>query len=324
MNLLQIAAKITTPLSLVAFIAALVFYAYRWRLAERRKTLELASAKDRPPLIESAIRDFTILHTDSLSNDQKYRLIESELKNRMRRFLIAAIVAVIVTLASAVTFLVFEKKEQPRAAAAQDQSRAITTSDQAKPTAGGEQPNPAKNSSAGPPLAKTVPNPETVPTPAKTQPAPNNDLHFVDSGPADLVSLRHHDQVRDLSDRDAGKPLSAVPTGVLAFIPPWLIPCASSYQIGVDQVPGGTSVLELHKLPNGQTNVVVFVSPKDAGNIKARQTSLRVSAFAERWAGEAGTPVSIPLSEIVSCEPVSTASHGERLDLVLGDKSSAP
>jgi len=323
MDMLQVAAKITTPLSLVAFIAALAFYAYRWRLAERRKTLELASAKDRPRLIESAIRDFTILHTDSLTNDQKYRLIESELKNRMRRFLIAAIVAVIITLAGAITFLVFEKKEPPQAAGAPDQSRSNPTSERAKPAAGGEQQNLSKNMPGSPPPA-TVSKGEMVPIPAKTQPAPNMDRHFVDSGPSDLVSLRHQDQVKDLSDRDVGKPLSAVPNGVLAYIPPWLIPCASTYEIGVDQVPGGTSILELHKLPNGRTNVVVFVSPKDADNIKMREESLRVSAFSKRWDGEASTPVSIPLSEIVSCQAVSTASHDYRLDLVLVGKSAGP
>jgi hypothetical protein len=110
----------------------------------------------------------------------------------------------------------------------------------------------------------------------------------------------------------------------LAFIPPWLIPCASTYETPLSQVAGGTSTLELHKLPNGQTNIVVFVSPKDAGNIKAREALLRVSAFAKRWDEEASMPVSIPLSEVVSCDAVSTASHDYRLDLVLAGKSTSP
>lgn len=111
MDPIQVATRITTPLALVAFIAALAFYAYRTRLTERRKTLESASQSDRPSLIEGAIRDFTILKTESLSNQQKYHLIRDELNHRMRRFLIASITAVIIALALLSVLVILQKGE---------------------------------------------------------------------------------------------------------------------------------------------------------------------------------------------------------------------
>lgn len=111
MDPIQVATKITSPLALVAFLAALALYAYQRWLAERRKNIESASPKDRPPLIEAAIRDFTILNTDPLTPHDRYLVVLRALENQMRRFLIAAIVAVVVTLALLATLVTLERKE---------------------------------------------------------------------------------------------------------------------------------------------------------------------------------------------------------------------
>jgi hypothetical protein len=305
MDPIQIATKITTPLALAAFVAALAFYAYRLRLSERRKTLEAALPKDRPRLIEGAIRDFTILHAESLTNDQKYLLIREELRHRMRRFSIAAIVAVVVTLASAVTLVVLEKKDQPMAGAMKD----VT---QRNGKTGPKQDESLREGEAGVPR-----NVQTTEGQGGHANGTSTTTGVLPSGPADLISLRRQDQVKKLSDMYTGKPIDRVPNGVMVFVPPWLIPCDSKLEYGVESAPAGTSILELHKLSNGQVNVVLFVSPADAKKIRARQSSLEISAFAERWVDQADVPVSLPVSEILSCKPVSTESHGERVDLVL-------
>ncbi|MGB7552811.1 MAG: hypothetical protein WBM04_00445 [Candidatus Korobacteraceae bacterium] len=62
-------------------------------------------------MIEGAIRDFTILNTESLSNQQKYHLIRDELNHRMRRFLIASITAVTIALALLSALVILQKGE---------------------------------------------------------------------------------------------------------------------------------------------------------------------------------------------------------------------
>jgi hypothetical protein len=126
MDPIQIATKITTPLALLAFIAALAFYAYRTRVAERRRVLETAPPRDRAALVEKVVRDFTILNTESLTSEQKYQLISDELKNRTRRFSIAATVAVVIALALAATIVVLAiisrtSKAQPELTSSQAQ-----------------------------------------------------------------------------------------------------------------------------------------------------------------------------------------------------------
>ena len=319
MDLVHEAAKVATPIGLIAFLAAVAFYAYGRRLAERRKIIAHASDKDRRRLIEGAIRDFTIVNTNSLTNDQKFQLINDELKHRMRRFLIASVAAVTVTLGSFATYLIVQNRQ------------ALTPAKNAEPwQAPKPQPKMSDNSSQPfPPTGPQSPvkDQTTVARPAAV--AVDKSEHVAsssagtksisESGPTDLIALRHKDRVGDLSDDDNERRLSQIPAGVLGYIPPWQAPPCDGNSIDpeVSRRTMGTSTLELHKLESLKIKMVVFVQAKVAETIQARTAPLALQGYAGRWEGHADIPVSISFGEIRSCESHDTDEHGRRFDMTL-------
>ena len=60
-----------TPIALVAFIVAAAAYVYRGRLEERRKLIESAPEQERARVMESTLRDFSTVPTDTLTKEQR-------------------------------------------------------------------------------------------------------------------------------------------------------------------------------------------------------------------------------------------------------------
>ena len=85
-----------TPIALVAFIVAVVAYAYRGRLEERRKTIESAPEQDRARVAEATLRDFAMVPTENLTREQRYNLALQLIEERRAKFRSMTIVSVIV------------------------------------------------------------------------------------------------------------------------------------------------------------------------------------------------------------------------------------
>jgi hypothetical protein len=87
-----------TPIALVAFVAALIAWSYRARLAERRKSIESAPEAERAKLLDSALRDFSTVPTDTLTREQRYNLANKLIDERAHKFKLLMIVSVIIAL----------------------------------------------------------------------------------------------------------------------------------------------------------------------------------------------------------------------------------
>jgi hypothetical protein len=96
---------ITTPLALIAFLAALATVIYRRRLEITKEMISSAEPTDRAKLIESLSNTY---HLDSknLTKDQTFKLVQQELEYKIRRQKIFAITLIIMTIILASTALI--------------------------------------------------------------------------------------------------------------------------------------------------------------------------------------------------------------------------
>lgn len=99
----EIIKDISTPLMLFAFAVAAVVQYLRHRNENRMKTINLAPAKDRAQLIESTIRDFGKVNTESLTESQKFQLVLELIEERKNKYSFSIAAAIIVALA----FMIF-------------------------------------------------------------------------------------------------------------------------------------------------------------------------------------------------------------------------
>lgn len=94
-----------TPIALVAFVIAVIAYAYRARLVERRKTIESAAEADRGRLLEATLRDFTTVNTETLTREQRYQLAMRLIEERAAKVRVMAIVAIVSAIILAAVIL---------------------------------------------------------------------------------------------------------------------------------------------------------------------------------------------------------------------------
>ncbi|HEX6560313.1 MAG TPA: hypothetical protein VF021_12645, partial [Longimicrobiales bacterium] len=107
MNPFEAIQYVGTPIALVAFVAALGAWVYRGRLAERRKLIESAPEAERGRLLDSTIRDFTTVPTDTLTREQRYNLANKLIDERATKFRLMMIVSIIVALLFTVMIVLF-------------------------------------------------------------------------------------------------------------------------------------------------------------------------------------------------------------------------
>jgi len=100
-----------TPLALIAFVAAILAWVYRARLAERRKLIETAPAEERAELLVATIRDFSTVPLENLTREQRYQLAVRLIDERRSRFRLAALVAVLAAVTLAVAVVVLARDE---------------------------------------------------------------------------------------------------------------------------------------------------------------------------------------------------------------------
>jgi hypothetical protein len=90
--------KIGTPISLIAFVVAIVFYYLQSRLKNKLDLIKSAPASERQALIDSELDSFSI-DANSLTREQKYDLLKRKLDSRTQRFRSTLNVSMVLSLA---------------------------------------------------------------------------------------------------------------------------------------------------------------------------------------------------------------------------------
>jgi|GEM_PF-4702460 len=86
----EVVTKISTPISLVAFIAALIFTWLTRRIKSQEKIISQASPEKKDEIIIAALETYN-LKNDNLTRAQKYNLVKTVLDNKSKRFTLTAI-----------------------------------------------------------------------------------------------------------------------------------------------------------------------------------------------------------------------------------------
>jgi hypothetical protein len=103
---------VTTPLSLIAFLVAVLAVVYRVRLKHKLAALKTVPEKERGALLEKSLETYS-LTDDNLTRNQKYELLTRVLENRVRRMKIVAYSAVPVTVVAFVVAAVIFAANKP-------------------------------------------------------------------------------------------------------------------------------------------------------------------------------------------------------------------
>src|SRR5580700_10050679 len=91
---------VSSGVTLVAFIAAIVLAIYRRTLLSRERLIELAPADERAQLVKSTLQEFFDVKTDRLSEDHAYDLAMEQIRARSRRYLINALIFLAILVCS--------------------------------------------------------------------------------------------------------------------------------------------------------------------------------------------------------------------------------
>ena len=101
----DIIPKIGTPIALIAFVLALVFYYLRSQLKNKLDLIKSAPTTERADLIERTLGDFNI-DADTLTREQKYDLLKRKLDSRSQRFRLALNFSLVLSLSVLMAFVV--------------------------------------------------------------------------------------------------------------------------------------------------------------------------------------------------------------------------
>lgn len=97
-----------TPLTLLAFVVAVAAQIYRARTINLRKLVDSVPEADRAGLIESTLRDFTVVDTTAMTRTQKHDLAVRALDQRERRLRAVLVTATVLTLLFLATVVALE------------------------------------------------------------------------------------------------------------------------------------------------------------------------------------------------------------------------
>lgn len=84
---------VSSGVTLLAFIAAIVLQIYRRTLLSRERLIELAPAAERARLVKSTLQEFFDVDTARMSEDHAYQLAMEQIRARSRRYLVNAFVS---------------------------------------------------------------------------------------------------------------------------------------------------------------------------------------------------------------------------------------
>lgn len=92
---------VSSGITLLAFIAAVVLAIYRRTLLSRERLIELAPPDKRAQLVKSTLQEFFDVNTDKLSEKHAYDLAIEQIRARSRRYVINALIVLTILLCSA-------------------------------------------------------------------------------------------------------------------------------------------------------------------------------------------------------------------------------
>lgn len=92
---------VSSGVTLLAFIAAIILAIYRRNLLSRERLIKLAPASQRARLVKSTLQEFFDVDTRTISEDHAYQLALEQIHARSRRYLINAVVVLPILLGSA-------------------------------------------------------------------------------------------------------------------------------------------------------------------------------------------------------------------------------
>jgi len=99
---------VSSGITLVAFIAAIAAWIYRYRILQNERLIRTAPENERSALVERALEIFSI-DTKQLSRQQQYDLALEQIRGRAARFRMTSIVVVIIAILAVgvTTFAIF-------------------------------------------------------------------------------------------------------------------------------------------------------------------------------------------------------------------------
>lgn len=92
---------VSSGVTLLAFIAAVILAIYRRTLLSRERLIELAPADQRAKLVKATLQEFFDVDTDRMSENHAYQLAVEQIRARTRRYLINAFVLLAIVGGSA-------------------------------------------------------------------------------------------------------------------------------------------------------------------------------------------------------------------------------
>jgi len=133
------------------------------------------------------------------------------------------------------------------------------------------------------------------------------------------VELRKAHSVRELHLLEEGLLLSSnLPNGVYGFVTPWAITTQAKNRLVPARRRGGTAVLEVHKVKDGDVHIVGFVSrvKRDQLTGPTPKDGIELMLFTEPY-NEFIELVSIPLNRIDKAENRCPGGRLTVIDLVV-------
>jgi len=113
-----------------------------------------------------------------------------------------------------------------------------------------------------------------------------------------LEALRQRKQLMPVGPELEGTPLAALPESIYGFTYSPLNESTPLFKKRTFQS------FEVHKLPDGHVQLLVYVSPQQAGQIKSAKEPLDVNVYPEPH-GEATELIELPLDRIARAKPSS-------------------
>jgi len=102
----EIIPRIGTPLALAAFVVAVAGWIFYTRIKERSRMIMAASPEDRAKLVEATLATYRLSH-DNLTREQKFELLQGEMRIRSTRALYTLVLSIVVAVLLSIVIVVY-------------------------------------------------------------------------------------------------------------------------------------------------------------------------------------------------------------------------
>src|SRR4051812_38288492 len=92
LDALKVGAAVTTPLGLIGFVVALVYFLRARQLKNEETALRMLSPEDRPKNLDQTLTRYNI-DAGNATREQKFKLISDEMAKRHRRDILRMLIS---------------------------------------------------------------------------------------------------------------------------------------------------------------------------------------------------------------------------------------